>query len=97
MSDNINLILEYILSLSEKENEFCVNQEILFNFGIIKKNTHSSDIETILSKQLSLVENKDYKIIQDIEINRTYKYIKINNNYMLTPFALKSVVYEILL
>jgi hypothetical protein len=94
MSYNINLILEYILSLSEKENEFCVNQEILFNFRIIK---NSSDIETILSKQLSLVENKDYKIIQDIEINRTYKYIKINNNYILTPFALKSIVYEILL
>lgn len=94
--NNINQILEYILSLSEKENEFCVNQEILFNFGIIQKNMNSTDIDRFLSKQL-LFENKDYIIIQDVEINRTYKYIKINNNYILTPSALKSVIYEMLL
>jgi hypothetical protein len=62
-----------MLSLHGKEYDFCINHDILFELELLSKNINNSDIETILSKQLLLVKNKDYKIIQDVEINRTYK------------------------
>ena len=95
MTINIKKILKYILSLHRKEYDFCINHDILFDLELLSKNINNSDIESILSKQLLLVKNKDYKIIQDVEINRTYKYIKINNIYKITPNALKLIILKI--
>jgi hypothetical protein len=95
MTINIKKILKYMLSLHGKEYDFCINHDILFELELLSKNINNSDIETILSRQLLLVKNKDYKIIQDVEINRTYKYIKINNIYKLTPNALKLIILKI--
>lgn len=80
--------MNYFLSLCGKENEFCVEQEKLFEFGVLKSNTESYHTKRTLNEYLSLIENEDYKIIE-IEQLRYQKGCTLKKEYWLTPYALK--------
>ncbi len=59
--------MKYFLSLCGKEHEFCVDQEKLTEFGVLKENAQSNHIKRTLTEQLLLVANEDFSLLLNVE------------------------------
>ncbi len=84
--------MKYFLSLCGKEHEFCVDQEKLTEFGVLKENAQSNHIKRTLTDYLLLVEDEDYILLSHVGESRLNKHGGSNGNkktYILTPYALK--------
>ncbi len=59
--------MDYFLSLCGKEHEFCVEQEKLTEYGVLKENAQSNHIKRTLTEQLLLVANEDFSLLLNVE------------------------------
>jgi hypothetical protein len=72
--------LKYLLSIWQKENEFCVESNKLYKYKMV----NYYDIKNYF-KELGLIENKDYIVDNSIELRNITK-----QTYKLTPSAFKT-------
>lgn len=77
---------DYLSELKEHKNEFIVDYNKLYKYGVI--NT-TKNIKKSL-KKLFLIENEDYKVIKtQVVLNKLCNHTIIKKEYKLTPSAFK--------
>lgn len=76
--------MKFFLSICEKENQFCIEQAKLIEYGVIT-NSHLSHIIVCLGDR-GLQENIDYQIVK---VKRKVIRLKEHSEVLLTPRAFK--------
>lgn len=79
--------MEYFLELTEHEDEFVVHHDKLVEYGIMTS-TRSSNVKEKL-KQLELIENEDYLLLDVQQQSDSLRGVKYSKIYHLTPGAFK--------
>lgn len=72
-------IFKYLLSLHEKSEEFCIDENILEKYNLIIKNNDKKDINALINN-FNLKYDIDYRIRKKIINNTTLNEYKFNPN-----------------
>ena len=86
---NIDIsFMEYFLELCNKQDEFCINQEKLKEYGVLTNIDSSTFIKKCLKDRLKLEENEHYRVCQVTQPVKQGGFVK-SNKYTLNPIGFK--------
>ena len=90
---DINIsFMNYFLELINKQDEFCVHSDKLYEYEVIIKKENklnNNDINDTLTKANDFVEGEDYLVREVPEQSDTSRGIKYKNVYMMKPKTFK--------